>query len=77
MRGPVQQELLTLRAAEQAGYATSERGDPAEVVSNGLEAGRMGCSEQFTAIPRQANSPYDLAPNMAIVTKPQLGKGVT
>ena len=45
MRVPVQRGLIKVRAGEQAGYFTFERGDPVEVVWNGFEAGRMGRSE--------------------------------
>lgn len=69
MRGPVQRGLIKVRAAEQARYTTSERGDPLEVVWDGFEPGRMGCSEQLIAIPQQDNSPCELALNMVIVTK--------
>ncbi len=77
MRVPVQRGLIKVRAGEQGGCTTSERGDPVEVVWNGFETGRMGCSEQLIAIPRQAKSPFDLALNMAIVAGSELGKGVT
>ena len=66
-----------MRAGEQAGCTTAERGDPVEVVWNGFEAGRMGCSEQLIASPRQANSPFELALNMAIVAESEPEKSVT
>ena len=77
MRVPVQRGLIKVRAGEQAGRTTSERGDPVEGVWNGFEAGRMGCSEQLIAIPRQADSPCDLALNMAIVAESEPWKSVT
>ena len=77
MRVPVQRGLIKVRAGEQAGYTTSERGDPVEVVWNGFETGRMGCSEQLIAIPRQANLPFNLALNTVIVAESELGKSVT
>ena len=77
MRVPVQRGLIKVRAGEQGGYTTSERGDPAEVVWNGFEAGRMGSSEQLIAIPRQANLPFNLALNTVIVAESELRKSVT
>ena len=69
MRVPVQRGLIQVRAGEQTGCTTSERGDPVEGVWNGFEAGWMGCSEQLNVIPRQAYSPFELALNMAIVAE--------
>ena len=77
MRVPVQRGLIKARAGEQRGYTTSERGDPVEVVWDDFEAGRVGCSEQLIAIPRQADSPCDLALNIAIVSISQVRKSVT